>query len=229
MEGPGKNALGTPLLERLSVALTEARGAPLLLTGAGDAFSAGLDLKEVASLEVHEMEIFLRRLTRVVEQLFRDPGPTVAAVGGHAIAGGCILAAACDWRIATTEPRARIGVNEVAMGLRFPPGILEVLRYRVPRLESAVLGSALHSPSEALALGLVDELSPDVMPRARAVLSTLSAHPREAYAAAKHDLRSVVPPWNEEAERRFVSEVLPVWTGEELKQRIRAFLERKSG
>jgi enoyl-CoA hydratase len=152
----------------------------------------------------------------------------VAAVGGHAIAGGCILAAACDWRVATTEPRARIGVNEVALGLRFPPSILEVLRYRVPRLETAVLGSALHSPTEALALGLVDELAPDVMPRARTVLATLSAFPREAYAAAKQDLRKVVPPWDEETERRFVTDVLPVWTGDALKQRIRAFLERKA-
>jgi hypothetical protein len=66
------------------------------------------------------------------------------------------------------------------------------------------------------------------MPRARAVLATLASHPREAYAASKRDLRKVVPSGDEEAERRFVHEVLPVWTGDELKQRIRSFLERRA-
>ena len=229
LEGPGKNALGTKVLSRLSEELAEAGGQPVLLTGAGDAFSAGLDLKEIVSLEASQMEQFLRRLVAEVEQLFRYPGPIVAAVNGHAIAGGCILAAACDYRVATTDARARIGVNEVALGLRFPPAILEIVRYRVRGLEAAVLGSALHPPAAALALGLVDELADDPVSVARERLGQLSAHPREAYAWSKHDLRSIVRTTDAEADQRFIREVLPVWTGEALKARIRAFLERPRG
>lgn len=225
LEGPGKNALGTALLTHLSEALTAAGDAPILLTGAGDAFSAGLDLREVASLQTDAMERFLRLLVSVVEQLFRYPGPTVAAVNGHAIAGGCILAAVCDHRIATTDTRTRIGINEVALGLRFPPGLLGLLRYRVPRLETAVLGSELHAPQGALALGLIDELADDVLSAARARLAVLAAHPARAYAESKHDLRRMVTS-DPEDEQRFLREVLPIWTGDELRARITSFLSR---
>ena len=226
LEGPGKNALGTALLTRLSEQLTSAAGAPVLLTGAGDAFSAGLNLREVVSLQGEEMERFLRRLGTVVEQIFRYDGPIVAAVNGHAIAGGCILAAVCDHRVATTNPGARIGVNEVALGLRFPPSLLSMLRYRVAKLDSAVLGSLLHPPQGALALGIVDELADDPLSVARERLHVLAAYPAQAYADSKRDLRRIVPTADPDDERRFMSEVLPIWSGPELKARIAAFLSR---
>lgn len=227
LEGPGKNALGTDLMERLDAALDSAGGRPVLLTGAGDTFSAGLNLKELATLDPAGMQRFLRRLGAVTERLFRYPGPTVACVNGHAIAGGCILAVACDHRVATSRVSARIGLNEVALGLRFPPGILEILRYRVTRLEPVVLGSALVAPAQALAYGLVDEVAEDPLPVARARLAALGALPRKAYADAKLDLRRAVQSWDDAAERAFLDQVLPVWNSPEIKATIQAFLERK--
>lgn len=229
LEGPGKNALGSQLMVQVRERLAAAGGAPVLLTGAGDALSAGLDLNEVGSLEPAGMEQFLRRLEDLVTALFHYPGPTVAAVNGHAIAGGAILALCCDHRVCTADPRARIGLNEVALGLRFPPRVLAMVRYRVPGpgLEQVLLGAGLHGPADALRLGLVDEIAQDPGSVARARLAALAAHPAEAYAATKRDLRGSIGRPDAEAERAFLAEVLPVWTSDALRARIRGFLERK--
>src|SRR5690349_20242178 len=103
MSGPAKNALGTEMMRHLVDRFEEAAGRPVLLTGAGDAFSAGLNLKEVASLDPKGMEAFLRLLERMTGAIFAYPAPVVALVNGHAIAGGCIVALACDWRVAPRE------------------------------------------------------------------------------------------------------------------------------
>lgn len=225
--GPGKNALGTPVMEELQARLDAAAGRPLLLTGAGDAFSAGLNLKEVASLDEPGMDAFLRRLERLVATLWSYPGPSVALVNGHAIAGGCILALCCDQRLALAQPKLRIGLNEVALGLRFPPSILRLVRTRLSpaHLDEVLLGAGLHGPQDALRLGLVDELvEGDGLEQARARLSALAAHPPDAYAATKAQLR---PALIDAASDAAFRAILPTWTSPELKARIAAILKPK--
>lgn len=227
IEGPGKNALGYALMRELLDKIEGAQGAPLLLTGGGDAFSAGLNLKEIASLDVPGMEAFLRLLTQLCEALYYYPAPTVAAVNGHAIAGGAILALCCDHRVCTSLPKVRVGLNEVALGLRFPPRLLNLVRPRLPshQLEAILLSAGLFAPTDALRLGLVDELADDCLSVARARLETLAGHPRDAYAAAKRAIRPVQPA-DDAAEAQFTQEVLPVWTGDALKRRIMALLKK---
>src|SRR5689334_8594507 len=96
LNGPGKNALGTEMMRWILARLDEAAGRPVLLTGAGDALSAGLHLREVAGLDAAGMLAFLRLLEACMSALYLYPGPTVAAVNGHAIAGGCVLVECCD-------------------------------------------------------------------------------------------------------------------------------------
>ena len=227
ISAPGKNALGTPLMEDLLAKLQAAAGRPILLTGAGDAFSAGLNLKEVAGLDAAGMSRFLDLLVRLMNAWYDYPAPTVALVNGHAIAGGCILAMTCDYRVAAADPKIRIGVNEVALGLRFPPSILNLVRRRAPaqHLETLVLGAALHPPDEAVRLGLVDETSSDARGVAERALAALSAHPTSAYAAAKKDLRPSIAASAAEGQR-FLEEGLPVWTSPSLKERIAKLLAR---
>ena len=229
MSGPAKNALGTEMLQWLRAELAAADGRPVLLTGTGDAFSAGLNLKELASFEASGMERFLVLLEDTVHDLFHYPGPTAAAVNGHAIAGGCVLELCCDVRVATTNARARIGLNEVALGLRFPPQTLEMVRYRMPHgsTETILLGAGLFDPARALQLGLVDALADDPVAEATTRLEALASHPPAAYRAAKHTLRGSIGLRDEEVHQHFVSEVLPVWTSDELKAKLRAFLGRK--
>ncbi|MBX2801564.1 MAG: enoyl-CoA hydratase/isomerase family protein [Myxococcales bacterium] len=228
LEGPAKNALGTPLLTQLRDRLLEAGNEPVLLTGAGDAFSAGLNLKEVSGLQREGMAHFLGLLEEVIERLFLHPAPTVAAVNGHAIAGGALLAMACDHSIATTHPKARIGLNEVALGLVFPPKLLAFVRYTLPTsADEVVLGAGLHSPEQALRLGLVGEVTEDPLAAARARLEVLAAHPRATYGRAKQDLRGTVMATDEEGQRRFLDEIVPMWASDELRQRIAAFLNNR--
>ena len=226
LEGPGKNALGSELMARTRQALARASGAPVLLSGAGGVFSAGLDLKEVSSLDPQGMRAFLEGLEALVIDLFHYPGPVVAALPGHAIAGGAVIALCCDHIVACTEPRARIGLNEVAIGLRFPPATLQVLRHRLPRRHHAavLLGAGLHPPQEALRLGLVDELADDPLGTARARLLALAAHPPEAFAATKADLHDGVARVDAQAQARFAEAILPVWTSPAVRERLAAIL-----
>lgn len=184
LNGPGKNALGTTMMQFILDQLRAADGAPILLTGAGDAFSAGLNLKEVVALDGTTAEPFLRLLESCMATLYFYPAPTVAAINGHAIAGGCMLALCCDHRVATISPSTKIGLNEVSIGLRFPPRVLRIARSRVPRRyrERVLLGGSLFGPADAREVGLVDEIDRDPLSLARERLRGLSALPAVAYA-----------------------------------------------
>ena len=229
LDGPGKNSLGTAMLTHLVAELREAAGGPVLLTGAGDAFSAGLDLKEVHALEGEAMLEFLRLLERAVAALYLYPGPTVALVNGHAIAGGCVLTLACDHRVALANPKIKIGLNEVALGLRFPPRILAMVTQRVPRQfhTAVLLGAQLFDPAGALQAGVVDEVVEDARAVAEARLAALGKSPGGAYALTKGDLRGTDQDLCPDAvwDRRLRGDVAG-WTSPELKQKIAAMLAR---
>ncbi len=226
LSGPGKNSMSTELMVRTLAAVREAGDAPLLLTGEGDAFCAGLNLKEVAALEVDGLTNFLGVLEDLVTALYEYPGPTVAWVNGHAIAGGCVLTLCCDVRVMTARDGARIGLNEVALGLRFPPRTFKMTANRVPgpSLARVLLEAALYGANEAKELGLIDVIGEEADARGR--LEALGAHPRGAYTAAKRALRGTlaVP---DDVQRAFLEEVIPTWAAPELKQRLRALLDKK--
>ncbi len=224
---PGKNALGTRAMETILAKLDEARGRPLLITGEGNAFSAGLDLKEVAGFDLAAAQSFLSLLERMVDALYRYPGPTVALVNGHAIAGGCVLTLACDARIVADVQSARIGLNEVALGLRFPPSILELARRRIPpnHLATVVLGAGLHRPDEALRLGMVDTVSSDARALAETTLAALAAHPAAAYVDAKNALCPKLAGRPDELEA-FQKSGLQSWVSPELKATIAKMLKK---
>lgn len=226
ISGPGKNALGSHMMKSLLNQFRAAGDAPILLTGEGDAFSAGLNLKEVVSLQRDDMQAFLRLLERLVVQIFDHPAPVVAAVNGHAIAGGCILALAADRRVGTTNGRAQIGLNEVALGLQFPPILARVVSYALPpsTREEILLEASLHDPTDALRLGLLHELHDDPVGRGADILDKLAMIPRKAYAAAKNDLRKGLTKHNAIEDSRFISEVVPSWVTPELKARLQAAL-----
>ena len=230
MKGLGKNALGTEMMVSLLEQLRVANGAPVLLTGAGDAFSAGLNLKEVAGLDEPAMVAFLARLERLMSALYLYPGPTVAWVNGHAIAGGCVLTLCCDRRFVQDGPKLKLGLNEVALGLRFPPRTLSIVRRRVPleHHEEVLLGAGLYDPEGAVRVGLVDVVTKDAAAAARAELARLAALPRAAYAHTKGDLRGKVDADlcpDDEWQRR-IAEMAPVWTSPAVKERVLAVLAR---
>lgn len=226
MDRPNKNALDPAMVGWLEDRLEEAADRPILITGTSGAFCAGLNLRHLAELDAADMEPWLRRVDRLVERLFHHPAPTVALVTGHAIAGGCMLATCCDYRVATDDERLRIGANEVALGACFPPAILAMMRHRVPpeHRGRVLLGAELFTSREALRLGLVDEVADDAEAVARRRLAALAAHPPEAYAITKAALRAGAAPRPED-ERRFVEEEVPIWTSSAMRARVLAVLE----
>ncbi len=230
LDGPGKNALGTETLRFLLAELARAGGAPVLVTGKGDAFSAGLDLREVAGLDASSAGPFLRLLEEVMAALYLYPGPTVAAVNGHAVAGGCVVTLCCDHRVATSSPSAKLGLNEVPLGLRFPPRTLAIVLARIPRRhrERVVLGGVLVAPEEACRLGMVDEVADDPLALARRRLEALAASPPAAYAQTKRDLRGESPGdlAPDATLDRWLEASLGTWTSGELKAKIASALRR---
>ena len=226
LSGAGKNALSTALMKRTLEELKAAKDAPIFLTGDGDAFSAGLNIKEVSSLDVAGMTVFLTALEDLVKALYEHPAPVVAYVNGHAIAGGCILALCCDVRVMTTREGARIGLNEVALGLRFPPLTFAMARARLtaPNLERVLLEAALYRADEARHLGLIDLIGEEG--QARAILATMASHPRDIYAATKLLLRPRldIP----EADRQhFRDDTIPYWASPERRAAMLAILDKK--
>jgi enoyl-CoA hydratase len=227
ISSPARNAVSTALLEALARDLAAAGGEPVLLSGAGTAFSAGLDLREVAQLDLPGAKRLLAALEGVVEALYTYPAPAVALVNGHAIAGGCVLALCCDYRVMTADPSARIGLNEVGLGLVFPPRTLAMVRAQLgAATERVVLGAQLYDPAAAREAGLVNEVAADARAVATARLELLARHPRAAYAQAKGALRGRALAVDAAAQRAFEEDVLPRWASEETRAAAARFLKR---
>lgn len=213
IQGPGKNALGTPVMRELLAQLRAARGEPVLLTGAGDTFCAGLNLKEIGGLDAAGMEAFLALFDELVVALLTHDAPLIACVNGHAIAGGCVLMLACDLRVASASPAARFGLNEAALGLALPPRVMRLAQARLApsHLSRVLLEAGLYAPSEALRLGLVHELADQPEVPARELLARLAAHPRAAYLDAKRELNRPIVGLTQQELDAFRTRVLPQW------------------
>jgi len=196
MQRPPANAIDIALLEQLAHALGEieqrADIVAVVLTGAGKAFSAGLDLKLVPTYDRAQQDELLRVLNQALHKLYSLPIPTVAAVNGHAIAGGLVLALACDMRIAVDDG-ALFGLTEVRAGVPFPVAAMAVVKAELSPAagRELVLGGRNCDPARALALGIVDELQPAGEVRARSIVNAreLAAAPRESYGKIKRQLR----------------------------------------
>jgi enoyl-CoA hydratase len=165
----------------------------------------------------------------MLETLFMFPGPVVAAVNGHAIAGGCILACACDRRLMTSGA-ARIGVPELRVGVPFPPLVVEILRAAVPapHFNELLYVGRTYEPPDALARGIVDELvAPDALAaRAQAVAADLAATPAASFTLTKRAMRM---PHLERARRTADADagaLLAAWTSNDTRTAIRSYVEK---
>lgn len=223
------NALDLELAEALTGALADAGEQPVALTADGRAFSAGVDLRRIVDGGADYVHAFLPALSDALLAVFAHPGPVVAGVNGHALAGGCILAAACDLRVATSA-EAQLGVTELAVGVPFPTAAMEVLRHALGNTvtEQLVTSTARLSPRQARDIGLVHELVDDpdlVAETAVRRAGDLARHAGPAYRLAKSQLRRHTL----EDIRRFRkdddAEVLAMWAADETMGRIRSYLD----
>lgn len=194
LDRPPANAIDETLLADLVAALDAARDADavraVVLTGAGRFFSGGRDLG-AGALEREGVRRLNRLYREAHDKLLSLPKPTVAMMNGHAVAGGLILVLACDYRLGV-EGDYKVGINEVAIGASYPTVAFEIVRLRLTHQRACelMLGAALYPASQAVRLGVVDEMfaaeafESTVLRRA----ARLGAHPREVYAHTKATL-----------------------------------------
>lgn len=188
------NALNPRSLAAIERSLDEAAGGGargVILTGYERFFSAGLDLVTLYGLERDAMDAFMGWFDAVMLRVFAFPRPVVAAVGGHAVAGGAVLALACDARVMRGDA-GRFGLNEIRLGVPFPASALEIIRYAIPAaaVEPALYEGELLEPREALARGfLTAVVDDDVIETAHRTCARLAAAPAGAYEIIKAALK----------------------------------------
>lgn len=231
------NALDLELLGAITSTFREldndAAHRAVVLTGAGRAFSAGVDLWRIADGGADYVAAFLPALTTAFEAVFDVGKPVVAAVNGPAIAGGCVFAACCDHRI-IADAGASIGVTELLVGVPFPTTALEILAYAAgaPAARAAILGGTAYAPAEALARGLVDEVAPGpaLVGHAVSVARRLAgAVPADTYRLTKRQLHR---PTDERIARLRGEDdprVRELWTARVADGGIRAFMAAITG
>lgn len=156
------NALDLELLQAITETFAEldrSTHTAIVLTGVGRAFSAGVDLWRIVSGGPDYVRAFLPALSDALLAVFNTGKPVVAAVNGHAIAGGAILACACDRRM-MEDSGGQFGVTELRVGVPFPPTALEILGYALGERSAreAVIAAATVQARDAFHRGYVDEL-----------------------------------------------------------------------
>ena len=220
------NELGK-LLERIE---HDSSVSALVLGSSNDKFlSIGFDIPRLFELPRQDFSTFFSEFNRVCLSLYTLPKPTIAAITGHAVAGGCILALCCDYRF-IADGRKLMGLNEIKLGVPVPYLIDCVLRYTVgTRYARQIMDTGeFYGPEDSLRMGLVDEVLPvgEVMAKAAERARLLGAWPREAFALIKRnrveEIEQRVLAQREEKERLFVD----CWYSDEARQRLREAIDK---
>jgi enoyl-CoA hydratase/carnithine racemase len=222
--------LVTELAETLQKVKRDADVHSLVLGSANDKFfSIGFDIPQLFELTEDDFRVFYQAFNRACMDLYTLPKPTVAALTGHAIAGGCILALCCDYRF-IAEGRKFMGLNEIKLGVPVPyPGDC-VLRHivGVPNAREMMYTGEFYQPEKLLQMGLVDQVLPleQVLPKSVEKASLLGALPQESFAMIKRNRVEVVETQVlarlEEKEQFFIER----WYSDEARQRLRGAMEK---
>jgi methylglutaconyl-CoA hydratase len=230
-----RNALTPEMQEELIAALQSAADSPgtrvLVLTGAGEAFCAGLDLSALQSMLSAPFESSIadaRRIARLFRTLYELPLPTIAVVNGHAIAGGTGLATLCDFTLAA--PHAKFGYTEVRIG--FVPALVSAyltLQIGDKRSRELLLTGRLFTSVEAHALGLVNEvIDPEALAeRVDSLCATLLANSPGSLRATKALLADQHRDWLDAAVASALQANADIRHTPDFREGITAFLEKR--
>jgi enoyl-CoA hydratase/carnithine racemase len=220
---PPVNALDLDLLKVIVASMRNVEG-PVVITGAGRCFSAGVDLRGLVDGGAEYAERFVTALSEAFLAVFDHPAPVIAAINGHAIAGGCVFAMCADVRLMST---GTMGLTELAVGVPFPVAALEICRFAMGTSATrAALQAKTIDADTALARGWVDAVVPndDLIAQAIATARELGDYSPAAYAATKRQLhqptRSAI-----DAGVAIDEKVRARWMMEETRSRVAAFVE----
>jgi enoyl-CoA hydratase len=236
IDRPPANAIDLDLAGEFANALEglnrEEEIAALIVTGAGSCFSAGLDLKAVPTYDRNQQQAMVMQVNRLFGGLYRLPLPTVAAVNGHAIAGGVILTLACDYRIGV-EGDYKVGLAEARVGVPFPVAAMAIVQSELSPAVARrmVLTARNSSPDEALSMGVLDELEPrgQLLPRAIEVAQEMAGLPHTVYARIKRTLRGPALARIDDAIGNRKEPMLESWLSAETRAASAEALKRENG
>ena len=234
MEHGKVQALDVELCQALTRAAREFEASShkaAVLSGTGSCFSAGVDLRRILDGGAEYVARFLPALDEMLATLFALNKPLVAAINGHAIAGGCVIACACDWRVMGDE-NGRIGVPELQVGVAYPWIALEIMRIAVrPDVfqEMVFLGTQFEA-ADARSKGVVHDLAPaaQVHGCAQEIAQRLAQIPRQAFALAKQQERTrILQGWRASSDHH--ARVLALWQDPATHASIREYLGKTLG
>jgi len=226
------NALDVELCRGLLEFFEKAGRGParsVIVTAEGGIFSAGVDLLRVLDGGSAYARQLLPALHELCETAFSFPHPLVAAINGHAFAGGCIVACLADHRVMVNSA-GRIGVPELLVGVPFPPAPLEIMRFVLPsqHLTRVMIGGGTYDADEALRFGLVDEVAApqQLLERAIAAAQRLAAIHPTTFSLTKAQLRAPALERMRAGQDQIQQLVEEIWATPEALQRIRAHVDR---
>jgi methylglutaconyl-CoA hydratase len=229
-----RNAISFELLSELMNALDEVEGSvaqTLIITGAGKAFCAGLDLDELKSLlgKTHDENVtdsaFMAKMFR---RIYEFPLPTIAAVNGAAIAGGTGIATMCDFTLAV--PEVKFGYTEVKIG--FVPAIVSsILVWQVGHkiARDLLMTGRLFDAAEAHRYGLVNEVvAPEkLMPRARQLAAQLLENSPSSVRLTKKLINGFLSRALDEQIAQAVEDNARIRTTDDFREGVTSFLEKR--
>jgi len=231
------NAIDAEFLATLNALLDRAAqqdARALVITGHDKYFSGGLAVPALVELDRPRMTQFLEQFYAAMLRLFAWPTPVVAAINGHAVAGGCVIALQADVRIMAAAA-GKIGLNEAQLGVGLPALVVESLRLQVPApaLLPIALEGKLFAPDEARALGLVHEVVAPEQLETRALerARELATLPASGFSEIKHSVRRPAIEIIERTARQDTERWLDNWfspTGRQLVGQIVTLLTDKT-
>jgi enoyl-CoA hydratase/carnithine racemase len=226
------NALDVEFCEALAARFVELRGADakaVVLTGQDKIFSAGVDLIRLSEGGADYVRKFLPALHKLYDAVFNCPKPVVAAINGHAIAGGCVLACCADRRVMANDG-GRIGVTELLVGVPFPALAFEIMRHATPPyfFSETILSGATFPADVAAHRGWVNEaVAPALlMERAMAAAQSLAALSPAAFAQTKMQIRQAVTERMAQGGAATDRAVTEIWAAPETLAYIRDYVTR---
>ncbi len=205
------------LREQLEVLETDKDIKALVLTGQGKFFSFGFDIPEFLSFNKEEFTDYLTNFTDLYTYLFLYPKPVVAALNGHTIAGGCMLALACDTRVMVAG-KGKISLNEIAFGSSVFAGSTEMLRFCVGNANATkvLYSGIMYSAEEAMNLGMVQDIfsEDDLLVQAKRIALDLGSKHLPAFVSIKSLLRKPTADNMVARERTSIREFVDIWYSE---------------
>ena len=216
------NAFNESMIEEISNCFadleTDGSVRAIIFGGTGKFFSFGFDIPGFLSYSKDEFIRYLTKFTGLYTRIFLYPKPVVAALNGHTIAGGCMLALACDHRVMASG-KARISLNEITFGSSVFAGSVEMLRWLVGErsAESILLTGGMYSAEEARHLGLVDEVADDIhlLERAGKAADDLARNDPAAFKSIKWLLRKPIAEKMTAGEESSILEFVDIWYSEQ--------------